>query len=351
VRKRVPFLTSLAVLGSAYLFQTSVDAASVEVKKGDTLFKLSKQFNTSVSDLKKVNNLSSDLLRIGQVLQLPNGQSANEQSSQAQPPTSTSNHTSTYQVKSGDTLYKISSQTGTSVAELRTLNNLSSNLIYVGQTLKVSGGSTSSPTTGSSPSPTGGQNEQSTGSYTVKRGDSLWKIASQYGISVSQLQSLNGLTTNIIYENQVLKITGSSKTDNNTSKPAPPETPATPTPNGSINKQKFINDALSLQGIPYKWGGTTTSGFDCSGFIYYLLKDQTGGQRLTTAGYWSTTTKVSSPQPGDLVFFTTYRSGPSHMGIYLGNNQFVHASSSNGVSVSSLTNSYWNQRYLGARAL
>ncbi|HDR7635370.1 TPA: SH3 domain-containing protein [Bacillus mycoides] len=108
--------------------------------------------------------------------------------------------------------------------------------------------------------------------------------------------------------------------------------------------------ARSLNGSPYRPSGTTPAGFDCSGFIHYVL-NQTGhkGERQTVAGYWSSKTKTSNPQPGDLVYFqNTYKSGPSHMGVYLGNGQFISAeTTSTGVRISSVSNSYWSKHMLG----
>ncbi|MDH4424405.1 MULTISPECIES: enterotoxin EntFM [Bacillus] len=108
--------------------------------------------------------------------------------------------------------------------------------------------------------------------------------------------------------------------------------------------------ARSLNGSPYRTAGTTPAGFDCSGFIHYVL-NQTGhtGARQTVAGYWSSKTKTSNPQPGDLVYFqNTYKSGPSHMGVYLGNGQFISAETdATGVRISSVNNSYWSKHLLG----
>ncbi|ACK59990.1 TPA: enterotoxin EntFM [Bacillus cereus] len=108
--------------------------------------------------------------------------------------------------------------------------------------------------------------------------------------------------------------------------------------------------ARSLNGSPYSPSGTTPDGFDCSGFIHYVL-NKTGheGKRQTVAGYWSSKTKTSNPQPGDLVYFqNTYKPGPSHMGVYLGNGQFISAETTKtGVRISSVSNSYWSKHLLG----
>ncbi|WP_209122646.1 peptidoglycan-binding protein [Alkalihalobacillus sp. BA299] len=117
------------------------------------------------------------------------------------------------------------------------------------------------------------------------------------------------------------------------------------------NNSSIISTAKSLIGTPYKWGGTTRSGFDCSGFLQYVYKQHGKSIPRTTTSIWGASSPTSTLQPGDLVFFTTYKSGPSHVGIYLGNRQFIHASSSKGVTISNMDISYWNTRYLGARTL
>lgn len=107
----------------------------------------------------------------------------------------------------------------------------------------------------------------------------------------------------------------------------------------------IVSKGLALQGIPYKFGGTTTAGFDCSGFTQYVFKQAGKSISRTTTTQFAESTTVSTPQAGDLVFFAnTYRAGISHVGIYIGNNQFVHAGGSK-AEVVSLSNSYWGPKF------
>ncbi|PGK81521.1 enterotoxin EntFM [Bacillus thuringiensis] len=121
-----------------------------------------------------------------------------------------------------------------------------------------------------------------------------------------------------------------------------------PTTGGDTSS--IVGFARSLDHSNYVFGGETPDGFDCSGFIHYVL-NQTGhkGARQTVAGYWSSKTKTSNPQPGDLVYFSnTYKKGLSHMGIYLGNGQFISAENDQvGVRISSINNSYWAKHLTG----
>jgi cell wall-associated NlpC family hydrolase len=115
----------------------------------------------------------------------------------------------------------------------------------------------------------------------------------------------------------------------------------------------LTRNAMRFLGVPYAFGGTSTSGFDCSGYVQHVFA-MLGYHIPRTADaqfYAGKRVTGATIVPGDLVFFTTYMAGPSHVGIYLGNDRFVHASSSHGVTVSSLHESYWSTRYLGAKRL
>ena len=161
------------------------------VKSGDSLYSIARKYNTTVDEIKKLNNLSSNVLNIGQVLKIPSSESNN---------TGTSN---TYVVKSGDSLYSIARKYNTTVDELKRLNNLSSNVLNIGQVLKIP----------SSESSNTGSNTGVSNTYVVKSGDSLYSIARKYNTTVDEIKRLNNLTSNLLSIGQVLKIPSGSSTN------------------------------------------------------------------------------------------------------------------------------------------
>ena len=122
---------------------------------------------------------------------------------------------------------------------------------------------------------------------------------------------------------------------------------------GNVASTKILKTAAQYKGVPYVFGGTTPRGFDCSGYVQYVFAKH--GIRLTrTADTQAREGKFVSKKnlkPGDLVFFTTYEPGASHVGIYAGNNLFWNATSSRGIMLSNLTDSYWGPRYYTARRI
>lgn len=150
------------------------------VQKGDSLWSISSKLGVSVSDIKKINNLSSNNLSIGQVLIIPSKKSDDEESNADE---------NVYVVKKGDSLWLIAKNYNTSVDEIKRLNNLSSNTLSIGQRLKIPNAITSNEIT-----------------YTVKKGDSLWLIANRYDTTVNAIKDKNGLTSNNLSIGQILKI-------------------------------------------------------------------------------------------------------------------------------------------------
>ena len=165
------------------------------VKSGDSLYSIARKYNTTVDEIKRLNNLSSNVLSIGQVLKIPSSESSNTGSG-----TGTSN---TYVVKSGDNLYSIARKYNTTVDELKRLNNLTSNVLSIGQVLKIP----------SSESNNTGSNTGTTNTYVVKSGDSLYSIARKYNTTVDEIKRLNNLSSNLLNIGQVLKIPSGSSTN------------------------------------------------------------------------------------------------------------------------------------------
>ena len=144
------------------------------VQKGDSLWSIANKFNMTVSELKNLNNLTNNLLSIGQVLKIKD---------------SSNNGKTTYTVQKGDSLWVIANKYGITTEELKSYNNLTSNLLSIGQVLKIPQGKTSTENI-----------------YTVKKGDSLWTIANRYNTTVEKIKVLNNLTSNLLSIGQHLKI-------------------------------------------------------------------------------------------------------------------------------------------------
>lgn len=152
------------------------------VQKGDSLWKIANNYGVSVQELIEFNNLGNTTLQIGQTLFIPIENN------------NSSGNVTTYTVVAGDSLYSIAKKFNTTVNELKTLNNLSSNLLTIGQTLKIPSNNTPS----------------NDFVYTVQKGDSLWKIASENGITVEDIVSANNLTSTTLSIGQQLIISRNS---------------------------------------------------------------------------------------------------------------------------------------------
>jgi len=192
------------------------------VQSGDSLYSIASRFGVTVDELKKANNLTSNLLSIGQTLIIPS----------KTPETTPPGEYITYIVKSGDTLYKIANQYGVSVNDIIELNNLQNSSLSINQQLLI-------PTSTSPSIPNG------TLIYTVRPGDSLWKIANQYGITVDELISANNLTSTSLQIGDELIIPNTLEQ---------PETPVIPPSNNDV--EYIVKSGDSLYSIAKKYGVT-----------------------------------------------------------------------------------------------
>lgn len=334
---------------------TNAKATTYTVVKGDTLSKIAAQHGISLTNLMKWNNLKTTLIFPGDKLYVSNPSASSSTTTSTTKQSATAKNTAvqtsqkTYTVKKGDTLSKIAANHGISLSNLKKWNNLKSDIIYPGDRLIVSkpSNTSSSQKSSSSKTTTTATNNKTTNTitYTVKAGDTLSKIATAHGITLNELKALNNIKSHIIYPGDVLivsksEVKANSATKNNTNTKT--------TQQNNVNVTTLISIARSALGAGYAWGGASVkSGFDCSGFIYWAFNEAGYNiSRLSTEGYYNRSYIVNKPEVGDLVFFeNTYKSGISHMGIYLGNNQFIHAGTSTGVTISNLNSSYWQKHF------
>lgn len=166
--------------------------------------------------------------------------------------------------------------------------------------------------------------------------------------AVMNFQKKNGLKPDGIVGASTYKALGSSTNVSSSKVATKVATKAT----SASKPTKIVANAKKYMNVPYVWGGSSPKGFDCSGYLKYVFQKSANiSLPRTVSEMYKKGIRVSKPQVGDLVFFETYKPGASHAGIYLGNNQFIHSSSSNGVSISSMNNSYWSPRYLGAKRI
>ena len=210
-------------IGVPYIAPDGTSSDVYIVQRGDSLYSIASKFGVTVNELKSANNLTSNLLSVGQSLIIPS----------TTPEVTPPGEYVVYTVKSGDTLYKIASQYGVSVNDIIEFNQLPSTSLSINQQLLIPTGTTTPPQEGNV-------------TYTVKRGDSLWKIANQFGITVDSLKSANNLTSNVLQVGDTLIIPGRIEEPN-----LPDETPPS---SGVI--EYVVQSGDSLYSIAKKYGVT-----------------------------------------------------------------------------------------------
>ena len=200
--------------------------------------------------------------------------------------------------------------------------------------------------------------------YSISNVDGIYGTETERAVAEFQRDNkihITGVVNNATW--RALQKAPKVKWGSNVPKPAPKNDSATLKSKGPLAPNNtpilarskvnaLLQTARSYIGVPYQFGGATPKAFDCSGYLQYVFaKNGINIPRTADEQYKLGLRTKSSQQlvPGDLVFFTTYEAGASHCGIYLGENKFIHASSSKGVRVDTLQDSYWAPRYLGGK--
>ena len=221
-----------------------VAGGSYTVQAGDSYWRIANKYGISIQELQRLNGTSDYTLHPGQSIKVPgSGTNASASSNSSSASTSTTSAApaagGSYTVQAGDSYWRIANKYGISISELQRLNGTSDYNLYPGQSLKVPGSGSSSSASASSNGTSTSTSTTSAapaagGSYTVQAGDSYWRIANKYGISISELQRLNGTSNYFLYPGQSIKVPGSGSASatpapaSNTASttPAPAETPA-----------------------------------------------------------------------------------------------------------------------------
>jgi peptidoglycan DL-endopeptidase LytE len=294
----------LMILHASFAFHQGLASERYTVKPGDSLYGISKSFGVTLEALRKANSLQTDEIRPKQGLLIPNSRETDRRPAK---------ETESYVVKKGDNLFTISKSVGLSVDEIMKANRLRSASLKIGQTLILS-------------------------KPKVDKVDS--KIDSKIDPKVDPEEGVEEIDA-------AEEVAGVQSIEG--------EPQATPEPAkkwGSLEERDLLVKVVkTFLGAPYRLGGATIKGIDCSAFVKKIYEIFNIRLPRTVREQVRFGKKIEKDQlaEGDLVFFKTLRGSNGHVGIYIGNNEFVHASyRSREVKVDNLSAPYFNQRFFKA---
>jgi len=334
------------------------------IKKGDNPSSIARKYNISPQVIIKANGLEADSLKPGTRITIPSKKKEPASKNKiakskertlkngnpiknAQEDPRTVDHqedASVHVVKKGDTLLSIAKRYSISSVELREMNKLGTKKLKVGQRLSVK--------------------QTAPRNYTVKRGDTVWNIAKKFNLDPDELKDINCLDTDSLQPNQKILLAEETEAKEPRTYDAILSQAHIEKEIENISSSNEIGDlamqdrltlfAKKLLNIPYRFGGNSLFGIDCSAYVkkVYSLIGVDLPRSAREQFHEGMSVEGEQLSSGDLVFFRTYASFPSHVGIYLGNNLFIHASSkSKKVTIDSLETPYYLKRFIGAKRL
>lgn len=268
----------------------------------------------------------------------------------------------TYKVKSGDTLKKIAKKYHVTIDKLKSINDLSSTKLKKGQTLvikknvsaKKEKDKVAAPSVSNEPTvdQTLAENDGEFIEYRPKKGDTLAKIASKFNLDKEDILESNNITgrklPKVILIPKIIEVNDTEEFIELSKKPLKP---------WRTNEEKYmlVKVAKSFMGAPYKYGGETVRGLDCSAFVKKIYDIFDVQLPRSAREQFMVGNKISKEElaVGDLVFFKTkrYVKYPTHVGIYIGDGNFIHSSSTRcklGVKVDALSSNYYSKTFVGA---
>lgn len=358
----------LTLFFSIILFATQIYANTIHtVKKGDNLYSISKKYKVPASEIERQNNLSSKKLSLGMKLIIPTSNRASAKTisnPRANPTSDTLARSNTrindpfdvryHKVKKGETIDKIARKYSITTERLIEINGLTSKKLKPGQQILIK-----------SPKPD---------MHIVKKGDTLWNIAVRYGISPDEIREINNMQDNQLKIGQKLLIAKnnavteenvpSEQLTSNIIKIQPEIASQKVEEVKALSKSDELSDlsirerlvifAKKMLHLPYRFGGNTPFGIDCSAYVQkvYSFIGMSLPRSAREQFHIGEMIDKNELSVGDLVFFRTYASFPSHVGIYLGNNLFIHASSrAKRITIDSLDTPYYMKRFIGAKKI
>lgn len=282
-------------------------AKTHKVRKNDTLYSLSKKYHVTVQDIKSANNLVNRHLKPGDKLVIPPRSVASAEDREG----NKKFRGAAYKVRKGDTLSGIARKTGVSVAELKQLNGIRGKKLKPGRIL------------------------------------SLRDAAPAEAVAVKKEKTYQVRNTEL-FSSREYERTLAELTDSDTEKPLELGQDLELTTDASKRLKK---SAFSFLGVRYRFGANSRNALDCSSFVQQVFRElDINLPRTAREQFWTGEPVAYDLQKGDLVFFRTYASFPSHVGIYLGENKMIHASSRDRkVVISSMNTPYYRSRFIGAK--